>query len=49
MAQRAVDAFNPTFNELKSKNEETRLRASYELRNLVVAAHRGDELEATLT
>lgn len=41
-AQRAVDALNPTFGELKSKNEETRLRASYDLRNLVIAAHRGD-------
>lgn len=49
MAQRAVDALNPTFAELKSKNEDTRLRASYDLRNLVVVAHRGDDLLCSLT
>lgn len=48
MAQRAVDVLNPTFVELKSKNEEIRLRASYDLRSLVIAAHRGDELKATI-
>ena len=48
MAQRAVDALNPTFAELKSKNEEVRLRASYDLRSLVIAAHRGEKLKASL-
>jgi len=49
MAHRAVDALNPTFVELKSKNEETRLRASYDLRSLVIAAHRGEDLKAIIT
>ncbi len=34
-----------TFVELRSKNEETRLRASYELRNQVIAAHQGKRVE----
>ena len=41
MAAQAMEALNRTFIELKSKNEETRLRASYELRDLVVSAARG--------
>ena len=41
MAAQAVEALNRTFIELKSKNEETRLRASYELRDQVVSAARG--------
>ena len=40
MAAQAMEALNRTFIELKSKNEETRLRASYELRDLVVSAAR---------
>ena len=41
MASRPVDPLAPTFSELRSRNEETRLRASYDLRNLVITAHRG--------
>lgn len=41
MAQQGVEALNRTFHELKSKNEETRLKASYELRELVSTAVRG--------
>ena len=41
MALRPMDALNPVFAELRSKNEETRLRASYDLRDQVIAAHRG--------
>ena len=41
MAAQAMEAVNRTFIELKSKNEETRLRASYDLRDLVVSAARG--------
>ena len=40
MAAQAVEALNRTFIELKSKNEDTRLRASYDLRDLVVSAAR---------
>lgn len=45
MALRAVESLNPTFLELKSKNEETRLRASYELRNQVIVAARGETFD----
>lgn len=41
MAAQAMEALNRTFIELKSKNEDIRLRASYELRDLVVSAARG--------
>ena len=40
MAAQAVEALNRTFIELKSKNEDIRLRASYDLRELVVSAAR---------
>lgn len=40
MAAQAMEALNRTFIELKSKNEEIRLRASYDLRDLVVSASR---------
>ena len=42
MAAQAIEALNRTFIELKSKNEETRLRASVDLRELVVSAARGE-------
>ena len=42
MAAQATEALNRTFIDLKSKNEETRLRASYDLRELVVSAARGE-------
>lgn len=42
MAAQAIEALNRTFIELKSKNEETRLRASYDLRELVVSAARSE-------
>ena len=42
MATQAMETLNRTFIELKSKNEETRLRASYDLRDLVVSAARGE-------
>ena len=42
MAAQAIEALNRTFIELKSKNEETRLRASYALREQVVSAARGE-------
>ena len=42
MATQAMEALNRTFIELKSKDEETRLRASYDLRDLVVSAARGE-------
>ncbi len=41
MTQQGVEALNRTFQELKSKNEETRLKASYELRELVATAVTG--------
>lgn len=41
MAAQAMEALNRTFIELKSKNEEIRLRASYDLRDQVVSAARG--------
>ena len=41
MATQAMEALNRTFIELKSKNEEIRLRASYDLRDLVVSAAKG--------
>ena len=41
MAAQAMEALNRTFIELKSKNEDIRLRASYDLRDLVVSAARG--------
>ena len=41
MAAQAMEALNRTFIELKSKNEEIRLRASYDLRDLVVSAAKG--------
>ena len=41
MAAQAMEALNRTFIELKSKNEETRTRASYDLRDLVASAARG--------
>ena len=41
MAAQAMEALNRTFIELKSKNDETRARASYDLRDLVVSAARG--------
>ena len=46
MAAQAMEALNRTFVELKSKNEETRLRASYDLRDLVVSAARGNVFTA---
>ena len=42
MAAQAIEALNRTFIELKSRNEETRLRASFDLRELVVSAARGE-------
>ena len=42
MAAQATEALNRTFIDLKSKNEENRLRASYDLRDLVVSAARGE-------
>ena len=42
MAAQAMETLNRTFIELKSKNEETRRRASYDLRDLVVSAARGE-------
>lgn len=44
MAAQAMEALNRTFAELKSKNDETRLRASHDLRDLVVSAARGRAL-----
>ena len=44
MAAQAMEALNRTFIELKSKNEELRLRASYDLLDLVVSAARGKAL-----
>lgn len=44
MAAQAMEALNRTFIELRSKNEEIRLRASYDLRDLVVSAARGKVL-----
>ena len=41
MAAQATEALNRTFIELKSKNDETRLRAAHDLRDLVVSAARG--------
>lgn len=45
MALQAADALNRTFIELKSKNEDTRLRASYDLHNQVLKASRGKRLK----
>lgn len=44
MALQAHDALNRTFLDLKSKNEEVRLRASYDLRDQVSRAVRGNAL-----
>lgn len=41
MASHSADSLNRTFSDLKSKNEDVRLRASYDLYNLVVTAARG--------
>ena len=41
MASQSVDSLNRTFSDLKSKNEDLRLRASYDLYNLVATAARG--------
>ena len=41
MALVAEESLNHVFSDLKSKNKETRLRASYELLNHVNIAHRG--------
>lgn len=41
MAAQAMEALNRTFIELKSKNDDIKLRASYDLRDLVVSAARG--------
>ena len=43
MALVAEEALNHVFSDLKSKNKESRLRASYELLNHVNIAHRGNE------
>ena len=41
MSLQGSDSLNHIFVELKGKNKDGRLRASYELLNLVGIAHRG--------
>lgn len=41
MASQTPDALNRTFADLKSKSEDVRLRASYDLYGLVATASRG--------
>lgn len=41
MALQTTDALNRTFTDLKSKSEDVRLRASYDLYGLVATASRG--------
>lgn len=41
MASQTTDALNRTFADLKSKSEDVRLRASYDLYRLVATASRG--------
>lgn len=41
MASQSADSLNRTFSDLKSKSEDSRLRASYDLYNLVATAARG--------
>lgn len=41
MASQSTDALNRTFADLKSKSEDVRLRASYDLYGLVATASRG--------
>ena len=41
MASQIPDALNRTFADLKSKSEDVRLRASYDLYGLVATASRG--------
>ena len=43
MALVAEESLNHVFSDLKSKNKEAQLRASYELVNYVNIAHRGSE------
>lgn len=42
MSLQTADALSRTFLELKSKSEETRVRASYELSSQVALAARGE-------
>lgn len=41
MALQLSDSLSRTFADLKSKNEDVRLRASYDLQGLVTTAARG--------
>lgn len=41
MALQLSDSLNRTFADLKSKSEDVRLRASYDLQGLVTTAARG--------
>ena len=41
MASQTTDSLNRTFADLKSKSEDVRLRASYDLYGLVATASRG--------
>ena len=44
MALQLSDSLNRTFADLKSKSEDVRLRASYDLQSLVTTAARGKML-----
>jgi len=41
MSLQGSEALSRTFQELKSKNQDTRLKASYDLYSLIVSAARG--------
>ena len=45
MSLQAPDALSRTFQELKSKNQDTRLKASYELYGLITATFKGTKLD----
>ena len=42
MSQQGSEALNRTFQELKSKSQDARLKASYDLYSLITLAARGD-------
>lgn len=48
MALQLSDSLNRTFADLKSKSEDVRLRASFDLQSLVTTAARGKILYAYL-
>lgn len=44
MSSQASEALSRNFQELKSKNQDIRLKASYDLHSLIVSAARGRQI-----